>query len=93
MSRSKKKTRITENQFWQLVGLITLGRELRHQQDTIENTYRNIIKEDDDLTRYSDYVYEDRDIVQSLKKKLPYDNVIVVWKKKSSRHNRATVST
>lgn len=72
---------ITEEQFWQLVGLITAGKELRKQQEVLETSYRNITGEGE-LSRFSDYIYEDRNIIDSLKEHLPYDKVTIRWNKK-----------
>lgn len=71
-------TKITENQFWQLVGVITAAKSCRKQMDSLENAYKEITGEKE-LNRFSDYVYEDNNIIESLKKHLPFDKVTVVW--------------
>lgn len=74
------ETSITENQFWQIVGLITAARHLNKQIDSLESAYREITG-DEELNRFSDYVYEERDIIESLKDHLPSDKIIVTWNK------------
>ena len=75
-----KETTITENQFWQLVGLVTASKSLRRQEEALETAYKNITGEGE-INRYVDYVYEDRDIIESLKEHLPFDKIIVKWNK------------
>lgn len=75
------ETSITENQFWQLVGLITAGREMRMKQEALEKAYVEITG-DDELSRFSDYVWENGDIINSLKTHLPHDKVTVIWNEK-----------
>ena len=73
---------ITENQFLVLVGIITASRELRKKMDSLGEVYEEITGEEDTLNRFSDYVWNDNNIVSELKKHLPFDGVKVIWKTK-----------
>ena len=73
---------ITENQFWQLVGIITASRTLERKMNSLAESYSEITGEEDKLNRFSDYVYSEEDIIVALKKHLPHDNVEVIWKTK-----------
>lgn len=73
---------ISENQFWQLFGLITAARELRKKMDSLGEAYAEITNEEDKINRFSDYVWNDNDLISELKKHLPHDGISVNWKTK-----------
>lgn len=72
--------KITEEQFYQLLGLVTAGREYTKLIDSLFKAYSKIVGKDED-GRFWDYMYES-DLYESLRKHLPHDSIEVIWKTK-----------
>ena len=79
MTDANKSKTITENQFWQCLGLVVAGKALEDKKNSLFEAFGEIVgKEAKD--RYWDYIYDDN-IEKSLKEHLPYDHVEVKWSK------------
>lgn len=78
--------KISEERFYELVGLITLARHYRIIQDSLFNSFKKVTGQEAS-ERFWDYLYDDN-IEEALISHLPYDCIKVVWNKKRKKKKK-----
>lgn len=72
---TNKVKEISENQFWQLVGLITASIELDTRRESLHQAWKEIVNEEA-VERFWDFgVGCGENLIDELKQKLAYDGV------------------
>ena len=74
-------TNITENQYWEIIGLIAAKKSLDQKVNSLAEAYGEIVGEDN-KDRFWDFGYDVELDQEDLKSKLAYDKVAIKWNKK-----------
>lgn len=87
MKQIQDKKTITENQFWQLVGLVTASIELDTKRTMLYQAWREIVNVEAE-DRFWDWGYgesSNSDLIGDIKSKLKFDGIVIKQSKKGSQ--------